>query len=194
MGAEGSKMSEADMKFLVANTDLSQQEIELEFLKYKGQFPDGKVSESALKKFFEKVYPDTNPDAFASLMFKSFDTDRNGKINFREFLLAINVLKNKDKPLKLLGWAFDICDISHGGLINKKELETVMKASYNLLGKTPEQMADKVFNRMDKNHDGQLTREEFNAGCAADPFLLQLLTGGVADVLAAYKERTAVVA
>lgn len=41
---------------------------------------------------------------------------------------------------------------------------------------TPEKRTDEIFDKMDENHDGVLTKDEFIKGCMADQFLYQMLT------------------
>lgn len=41
---------------------------------------------------------------------------------------------------------------------------------------TPARRTQEIFDKMDENHDGVLTKEEFVKGCMADEFLYQMLT------------------
>jgi len=41
---------------------------------------------------------------------------------------------------------------------------------------TPARRTQEIFDKMDENHDGVLTKEEFIKGCLADEFLYQMLT------------------
>jgi len=47
---------------------------------------------------------------------------------------------------------------------------------------TPEERTDKIFQQMDKNKDGVLTKKEFMDGCLADEFLCQMLTANTAGL------------
>lgn len=41
---------------------------------------------------------------------------------------------------------------------------------------TPDRRTKEIFDKMDENGDGVLTKEEFVKGCMADEFLYQMLT------------------
>jgi len=41
---------------------------------------------------------------------------------------------------------------------------------------TPARRTQEIFDKMDENHDGVLTKEEFIKGCLSDEFLYQMLT------------------
>ena len=58
------------------------------------------------------------------------------------------------------------------------------QAIYNMLGSnlsnneldTPAERTEKIFDKMDLNNDGVLTKKEFVEGCMKDQFLYQMLT------------------
>lgn len=61
----------------------------------------------------------------------------------------------------------------------------LVKAIYNMVGPslahvdpsdTPEKRTKEIFAKMDENHDGVLSKEEFIKGCMSDEFLCQMLT------------------
>ena len=62
---------------------------------------------------------------------------------------------------------------------------TFVQAIFNMVGPsltnidpndTPDRRTQEIFDKMDENHDGVLTKEEFVKGCMADEFLYQILT------------------
>lgn len=62
------------------------------------------------------------------------------------------------------------------------------QAIYNMLGSalcgqgedTPEKRTEKIFEKMDSNGDGHLTKQEFIEGCMKDQVLYQMLTADAA--------------
>jgi Ca2+-binding EF-hand superfamily protein len=66
-------------------------------------------------------------------VFKTFDTDSSGEIDFVEFLIAISVTSQGDIRDKLK-MAFNMYDIDKNGRIDRKEMEKIIEAIYDLLG------------------------------------------------------------
>ena len=54
-------------------------------------------------------------------MFRTFDSDNSGKIDFKEFLLAINIT-SAGKPEQKLEWAFQMYDVNGDGTIEPSEM------------------------------------------------------------------------
>ena len=56
-------------------------------------------------KIYSQCFPSGNARDFCDHIFRTFDTDGNGYIDFREFLLAIDITSSGTAEEKL-GWAF----------------------------------------------------------------------------------------
>jgi Ca2+-binding EF-hand superfamily protein len=118
---------------------------------------------------------------FQRHVFKTFDTDSSGEIDFVEFLIAISVTSQGDIREKLQ-MAFTMYDINKNGSIDRKEMEKIIEAIYDLLGEenrrgdnSPTERVKKIMSKLDKNNDGQLSSDEFIDGCMNDEFLRNLL-------------------
>ncbi|KAI6178180.1 hypothetical protein M3Y98_00472800 [Aphelenchoides besseyi] len=106
-----------------------------------------------------------------------------GFIDFKEFLLAINVTSS-GTPEQKLEWAFRMYDIDGNGTIDEKEMIKIIEAIYEMLGPevtksaddSPRKRAKMIFEKMDVNNDKELTLKEFVDGCLADKELFQILT------------------
>ena len=69
-----------------------------------------------------------------SLLFdRTLDTDNNGYLDFREFLMAIDLIAAKSPEEKLI-WSFKMYDMDNSGVIDRKEMCSVMQSVYNMLG------------------------------------------------------------
>lgn len=77
---------------------------------------------------YSTFFPAGNPDQFCEHVFRSFDKDNSGKIDFKEFLLAINITSGGN-PSQKLNWAFAMYDIDGNGTIEKDEMVEIIKVS-----------------------------------------------------------------
>ena len=63
---------------------------------------------------------------FADNVFRTFDADGDNKLDFREFMTAIN-LSQKAGPSEQLKWAFEMYDIDGSGEITMFECTRMIK-------------------------------------------------------------------
>ena len=132
---------------------------------------------------YSQFYPNGDAEKFCEHVFRTFDTDNSGKIDFREFLQAINIT-SAGKPEDKLNWAFSMYDIDGNGTIEKHEMLEIIRAIYKMVGDAveltsddnPEARTKEIFDKMDQNKDGVLTRDEFINGCLKDDQLRRMLT------------------
>ncbi|XP_076462744.1 neuronal calcium sensor 2-like [Babylonia areolata] len=185
MGKRGSKLSRENLRFLEQNTSFTRQEIRHWYRGFMKDCPDGQLTEQKFMEVYCQFFPEGKPDQFCRHVFRSFDKDGSGSIEFKEFLLAINITSNKGNPEDKLKWAFNMYDIDGNGTIEKGEMELIIKAIYDMLGtavvkpedkETPKDRTARIFDKMDSNNDGVLTREEFIHGCLNDQCLYEMLT------------------
>ena len=57
-----------------------------------------------------QFFAEGDSDNFAEHMFRTFDRDKTGKVDFREFVTLLSMAM-KGTPEQKLSWAFDMCDI-----------------------------------------------------------------------------------
>ncbi len=118
---------------------------------------------------------------FWRYVFKAFDTDNSGEIDFVEFLRAVSIISQgtvKDK-LKL---SFSMFDIDKNGKIDAKEMATLIDAIYDLVDEknrtgenSSKEKVKRIMSKLDMNNDGKLTLDEFIDGCLKDEHLRVLL-------------------
>lgn len=181
------KLPKEDLEFLCSNTKFTKAEIKDWYRGFMRDCPDGLLSKTKFLEVYSTFFPTGNPDKFCNHVFRSFDGDNSGKIDFKEFLLAINITSGGD-PKSKLNWAFTMYDIDGNGTIEKDEMVEIIGAIYNMLGSalcgqgedTPEKRTEKIFEKMDSNGDGHLTKQEFIEGCMKDQVLYQMLTADAA--------------
>ncbi|KAL0118403.1 hypothetical protein PUN28_009216 [Cardiocondyla obscurior] len=147
--------------------------------------PDGLLTEQGFIKIYKQFFPQGDPSKFASLVFRVFDENADGTIEFEEFIRALSVTSRGNLDEKL-HWAFRLYDVDNDGFITRDEMYNIVDAIYQMVGQqpqaedenTPQKRVDKIFDQMDKNHDDKLTLEEFREGSKADPRIVQALSLG----------------
>lgn len=150
----------------------------------KEHCPNGKMNREQFLAFYTKLYPNGNASKFCRQVFKVFDTNGNGVIEFKELMMVISVTTLGDVRKKL-ELAFVLYDLDRNGLIDKREMEKIVESIYDLLDSSAQNggvgssvASDRVsaiMAKLDKNNDQVLSREEFISGCLSDPNIREIL-------------------
>lgn len=92
-----------------------------------------------------------------------FDTDGNGEVDFKEFILGTSQFSVRGDEEQKLRFAFSIYDIDKDGYISNGELFQVLKlmVGNNLKDWQLQQLVDKTIIILDQDGDGKISFEEF---------------------------------
>jgi len=178
------KLTDEDVEFLMKNTSYSEKEIRDWYKGFQVDCPDGKLQREKFIEIYKVFFKGGNPAKFCQHVYRTFDEDGNGWIDFKEFLLAIGITTSTN-PREKLKWAFKMYDINSDGLIELDEMTKIIKALHEMLGEDAadafegEEAAMRIkdiFEKMDANNDGKISLEEFLEVCNIDEGLAKLLS------------------
>jgi len=182
-GQSSSLLSRDDLEFLKCNTAYDEQTIVEIYKGFMSDCPEGKLSPTTFCQIYSKCFPSGNAGQFCKHVFRCFDTDDNGVIDFKEFLLSMDI-NCSGTPEEKLNWAFRMYDVDGNGYIDILEMTKLVSSIYKMIGsdqahlfqdQTPMERAQAIFQKMDVNADGKVTKDEFTKTCLEDRNLINLL-------------------
>ena len=92
------------------------------------------MTRAQLELLFKCVFPAGDSRVFVDHIFRIFDDDKNGTIEFKEFILALAVTQLQSERDKL-SWAFRLYDIDGGGTINVTEMQQIIETLDQIEGR-----------------------------------------------------------
>ena len=180
-------LSGENLEFLKASTGYDESTIKQMHKMFITECPNGRLTPKKFIDLYKLFIWRGNAEMYCEHVFRTFDTDQNGFIDFGEFLVAMYVTSAGSAEEKLT-WAFRMYDVDGNGTIDPDEMLKVVRAIYGMGREDdtePSSVADdrarKIFRRMDENGDGQITGEEFLRGCLEDDELSKLLAPNIAE-------------
>ncbi|KAG9259993.1 Kv channel-interacting protein 4 [Astyanax mexicanus] len=170
-----------DLERLHRQSRFSKRELQFLYRSFKSGCPSGIVTEETFKTIYSQFFPGGDVTKYAHYLFSAFDTDQNGTVSFEELIRGMSVLLRGSAEEKLY-WTFNLYDLNRDGQITREEMLDVLKAIYDLMGKNvptglkeeiPRLHLEAFFQKMDRNHDGVVTAEEFIETCQKDENILR---------------------
>jgi lysophosphatidylcholine acyltransferase / lyso-PAF acetyltransferase len=156
------------------------------FDKNNDSYIDQNEFEEAMKNIFRannKPSEKINQE-YTQKIFKLFDIDDNGLIDFREFVLGMsmaNKIKNeKGSNESQYKFAFEIFDENGDGTISKKELFNIIKTiNPNSSIMELENKTDHLYSKFKKNKVGEIEYDSFSNFCDVDKEALHIASNFV---------------
>lgn len=115
----------------------------------------------------------------AESIFRVFDNDGSGTMDFQEYVMALNStsLTSVEDKIK---WIFNVFDRDGGGTIDSSEVTEMLKGLFSMAGAEIEEeivldCAESIMEALDIDGDGEITKDEFTAHASNNEFLANLL-------------------
>ncbi|XP_052680453.1 neurocalcin-like [Crassostrea angulata] len=180
MGQRQSKLAPRTLAELRNQTNFSVEELQEWYKEFKASWPKGFLTEDEFKGVYSNIFPLGDATEFARHVFRVFDQNKDGLLDFREFMCGFSVvlLGSLEEKLK---FSFNIYDIDGNGFISRNEMSAILSAlnkgnfSCGLSQDDPEEKTASIFNKMDSDCDDNLSVEEFIEGAKKDPFIVKSL-------------------
>jgi len=180
MGNTQPQIKKEELDKLHSTTHFDHKELKAMFKQFKKETPNGVINKEEFKEVMKQMGV---LDGFLQdLIFNVFDNNKDGSINFQEFVTALSVMTRGD-PNEKLEFAFSMYDLDGNGFIDKEEMTQIMESFYKLVGplvtfsgkkyESPQQLVDEFFDTMDANGDGKISLEEYKEGALKNPDIIQ---------------------
>ena len=128
---------------------------------FLSRFPNGMTKSDVLE--FQSDFTEENID----MLFNAIDLDGNGVVSSDEFLLWKLALSSPESAAKFF---FHVWDTDHTGFLQFSHIVhmfVILKSAGAISStKDPNTLARELFAKVDINHDGQISEDEFLAAMA----------------------------
>uniref|UniRef100_A0A8C4RM09 Guanylate cyclase activator 1Aa n=1 Tax=Erpetoichthys calabaricus TaxID=27687 RepID=A0A8C4RM09_ERPCA len=151
--------------------DMQAVELHHWYKKFMMECPSGQLTLHEFKQFFGLRGLDPEANAYIEQMFRTFDMNKDGYIDFMEYIAALSLVL-RGKMEQKLRWYFKLYDVDGNGCIDRHELLNIIKVcrreAVGDLSMAMEEFTNRVFDKIDVNGDGELSLEEFVEGARKD--------------------------
>ena len=109
------------------------------------------------QKIYKQFFPFGDSSQYSHLVFNTIDTNKDGEIDFKEFMASLSV-SAKASMDERLAWVFRLYDLDEDGFISRAEMLCIVDAVFRMLEptadlpeseNTPQKRVDKIFKTMD---------------------------------------------
>ena len=103
-------LSQEDLDFIADHTAIARDEIDQHYDNFLSKHPDGKVTRRGFANMMQACFPSRDTTQLESHIFRMYDSNGDGHVDFREFMIVLYVMSNgtPEENLKKIFQVFDI--------------------------------------------------------------------------------------
>ena len=134
MGSSNGKpvLRPEDIAALTKSSGLTEDQVKQAFDNFASEHPDGKMRPKDFREMMEKALPGKDASKMEKHVFRVYDSNNDGYIDFVEFMVIFYVMSD-GSPEEVLGKIFRVFDVNSDGSITNKEMQRLVKDMYGLL-------------------------------------------------------------
>lgn len=127
MGKKNSKLTPSTVDDLRKHTGCTNEELQKWYNSFIKEHPSAKVEVCEFEKVYQNIFPWGDASGFAHHVFRTFDKNGDGTLDFREFIITITVLRGS--TYSKLNWTFSMYDPDNNGFITLEEMLEIVRVS-----------------------------------------------------------------
>nr|XP_033818280.1 recoverin [Geotrypetes seraphini] len=183
--SQSGALSKEVLEDLKMHTHYTEEELCKWYESFKKQCPTGKITQTEFEKIYANFFPDSDPKTYARHVFRSFDTNDDGTLDFREYIIALHLTSSGKTSLKL-EWAFSLFDVDRNGEVSKNEVLEIVTAIFKMIPSqeqknlpedenTPQKRADKLWAYFKSDDKDKIAEGEFIQGILKNDDIMRLI-------------------
>jgi len=118
------------LNVLLAQTEMTEGQIHVEYMKFKNEYPTGYVGPHVLRNLCINIMSEEDCDYYVESVFKLYGERKKGwaakLLGFREVILATESIPYLNQPDKVLRWLFRVYDPHGKGEIPIGKIEPIV--------------------------------------------------------------------
>jgi len=181
----GNCLPTEDVSFLLRHTGYDTQTLQRQYQEFIRHCPEGRLLPDQFSAMYRIFFHHQGAEEFGLHIFRSFDIDHNGFVDFREYMLALHVICDGSNHEKL-SWAFRLYDIDSNGVIDRNEVTEISRCVLSIVSPLTRltrkeatararARAKEIFHDMDRRKQGFLTHSQFVNSCLRKQDLAKML-------------------